>query len=129
MIENMALRLESDKPLETVVANIEKNAVENQFRVLCVHDVQQTLAEKGFERGPLKIIEVCNAGFAHRALEQDIAVAMFMPCRFTVHTDGDKTIVALSRPSMIVEMMPQLDLGELSTTVEATLIEVMEASI
>ena len=129
MIENMALRLESDKPLETVVANIEKNAVENQFRVLCVHDVQQTLAEKGFERGPLKIIEVCNAGFAHRALEQDIAVAMFMPCRFTVHTDGDKTIVALLRPSMIVEMMPQLDLGELSTTVEATLIEVMEASI
>ena len=129
MIEKLAFRLESRKPFDTVVQNLENQAAENQFRVLCIHDVQATLAEKGFERGPLKIIEVCNAKFAHEALQKDISVAMFMPCRFTIHEEGDKTVVTLSRPAMIAEMMPHIGLSELATSVEATLTKVMKASI
>ena len=125
----MGYSLTSDKPFETVVENIEKNTAENQFRVLAVYDVQATLAEKGFERGTLKIIEVCNAGFAHKALQQDIAVAMFMPCRFTVYSIGDKTIVTLAKPTMISQMLPDAGLDELAQSVEGTLKTVMEQSV
>lgn len=125
----LGYRIETDKSFDTVVENIERLTPENQFRVLAVHDVQETLAEKGFERGPYKIIEICNAGFAHKALGQDVAVGMFMPCRYTVHTENDKTIVTLARPSMISEMLPDAGLTELAATVETTLKKIMEEAI
>ena len=129
MSRNIACTLESDKPFEVVSAAIEENSVANQFRVLAVHDVQSTLAEKGFERGPLKIIEVCNGGFAHRALQKEPEVALFLPCKFAVYTDNEKTIVKLSRPSMIAELMPEASLEDLAGEVEKILMKVMEASV
>lgn len=129
MFEDLAYRLKSNKPFDVVVGNIEREAANKQFRVLCVHDVQATLAEKGLERGPLKIIEVCNAAFAHEALIKESAVALFMPCRFAVHSEGGETIVTLARPEMISRMMPQAGLDELASSVEATLKKVMEDSV
>jgi len=129
MSQDFAFRLESNKPFDTVVENIEKQTAEHKFRVLAVHDVQETLAEKGFERKPLKIIEVCNAGFAHQALQKEIEVALFMPCRFAVYTESDKTIVSLNRPSVIAQMLPDAGLEELAGGVEETLKQVMKASV
>jgi uncharacterized protein (DUF302 family) len=129
MIEKLAYRMESSKPFAEVAELIEKQTAEHQFRVLAVHDVQETLAEKGFERGPLKIIEVCNAGFAHQATQKDINVALFMPCKFTVHTEGDKTIVTLARPTLFAEILPGSGLDALAAEVEETLKKVMAAAI
>ena len=129
MHEKLAFKLESDKPFDEVVANLEKQTAKHKFRVLAVHDVQKTLAEKGLQRGPLKIVEVCNGVFAHEATQKDIAVAMFMPCRFTVHTDKNKTIVTLARPTMIAEMLPDAGLDELAARVENTLKDVMKAAV
>lgn len=129
MTNTLAYQLRSDKSFDEVSANLERLSPENQFRVLAVHDVQATLAEKGFERGPLKIIEICNAGFAHEATKKDINVALFMPCKFTVHTDGDQTVVTLARPTMIAEMLPDAGLNELAETVEETLKKIMTESV
>jgi uncharacterized protein (DUF302 family) len=124
-----AYTLESSKPFDQVAAAIEENTAKHQFRVLAVHDVQATLAEKGLQRGPLKIIEVCNAKFAHQALRKEAEVALFMPCRFAVYQEGDKTIVKLGRPGMIAEVMPDAGLEELTTDVEVTLKQVMQESV
>jgi len=121
--------LKSDKPFDTVAAAIEKASADHQFRVLAVHDVQATLAEKGLERGPLKIIEVCNAKFAHQALKKDPTVALFMPCRFAVYTKDGRTIVKLARPTMIAQMMPDIKLDELAADVEETLKKVMAEAV
>jgi uncharacterized protein (DUF302 family) len=129
MIEKLAYRLESTKPFDHVAAALAQQSVEHKFRVLATHDVQETLADKGFERGPLKIIEVCNAGFAHQATQKNINVALFMPCRFTVHTDGDKTVVTLARPTLFAEILPDSGLDGLAAEVEETLKKVMAASV
>ena len=124
--ETLAYTLTSNRPFDQVVANLEKTVPEYQFRVLHVHDVQATLAEKGLQRGALKIIEVCNAKFAHQALQKDMNVALFMPCRFTVYPEGGKTVVSLGRPTLISQMMPEAGLDTLAQEVEAILIQVME---
>ncbi len=129
MSSEVAFTLTSRKPFAEVVANLEKHAPEHQFRVLHVHDVQGTLAEKGFRRDALKIIEVCNSSFAFNALQKAIDVALFMPCKFAVHTEGDKTVVSLGLPSMINELMPQAGLKDLADEVEKTLKKVMEESV
>ncbi len=128
-MQELGYTLVSKKSFDEVSDNLEKNSAENQFRVLAVHDVQETLEEKGFERDALKIIEICNAGFAYEALEKNIDVAMFMPCRFTVYRKNDETVVTLARPKMISEMLPDSGLDNLATDVEERLIKIMKLSI
>ena len=129
MPDQLAFTLHSNKPFAQVVASLEENVAAHKFRVLHIHDVQATLAEKGFTRDPLKIIEVCNAGFANAALQKDLHVALFMPCKFTVYTDGTGTVVNLARPSLISQMMPNAGLEQLAADVESTLITVMKESV
>jgi uncharacterized protein (DUF302 family) len=129
MKEGFSYTLESKKPFDEVVANLERNVPRHQFRVLAVHDVKATLAEKGINRAPLKIIEICNARFASEALSKQAEVALFMPCKYAVFGEPDKTVVKLARPSMISEMMPESGLVELAGSVEATMIEIMKESV
>lgn len=129
MEEKLLYRLETDLDFDTVADNLERIAPENQFRVLAVHDVQATLAEKGFERGPLKIIEICNAGFAFEALNKTHNVALFMPCKFTVYAENDKTVVNLGRPTLISEMMPGAGLDELASDVETRMKKIMHEAV
>jgi len=129
MLDTLVCRMESDKPFDTLVDDLQEQVVARGFRVLAVHDVQETLAEKGFERGPLKIVEVCNAKFAHEATKAEIGAAAFMPCRYTVHTSGDRTVLTLARPTMLSELMPGAGLRELATEVEEILREAMLAAL
>ena len=129
MNDGFAFTLESKKSFSEVVANIEASVPRHQFRVLAVHDVQATLAEKGITRPPLKIIEICNSKFANEALTKEPEVALFMPCKYAVYGEDGKTVVKLGRPSMISMMMPQAGLEELAGSVEKTMIEIMKESI
>lgn len=121
-------RMETQKALETVVSDIEKQANTRQFRVLYVHDVQKTLAEKGLNREPLKIVELCNGAFAHEALQREVTAATFMPCRIVVHSEGGKTVMTLGRPTIISEMLPEAGLEDMAGEVEGILKDIMAAS-
>jgi uncharacterized protein (DUF302 family) len=127
--QQLGLTVTSSAPFADVVTALEEKVGKHAFRVLVVHDVQKTLSEKGLARGPLKIIEVCNAVFAHEALQKDIDVAMFMPCRYTVYTEGLRTCVTLARPTMIARMMPGIGLESLANEVEATLKRIMDEAV
>lgn len=126
---DIAYTIETDTPFDRVAEALESIPPNHSFRVLAVHNVQETLAEKGLERGPLKIIEVCNAGFAHQALKKDHGVALFMPCRYSVYEKDGKTIVSLGRPTMIAQLMPGIGLEELAGEVEETLKTIMHEAV
>ena len=129
MNDSFAHTVMTDKKFADVVAAFERIVPEHQFRISHTHDVQATLAEKGFQRDPLKIIEVCNSGFAHNALQINMDVALFMPCRYTVYTEGFKTIVSLGKPTMISQMLPQAEFRALADDVESTLIAILNEAI
>ncbi len=119
----------TNKPFGAVLEKLEKLVPEYQFRVLANHDVRATLADKGIERQPLNIIEVCNASFADEALKKNELVSLFMPCRFTVYEKDGRTVVNLARPSMIAEMMPGAGLEEMAGEVEKRLKKIMDAAL
>lgn len=58
VIEQMAHIVTTDKAFDQVVAAIEARTPEKGFRVLGMHDVQAQLRDKGFEKEPLKIVEL-----------------------------------------------------------------------
>jgi uncharacterized protein (DUF302 family) len=60
-MEYFEYTVETQKSFDDAVAAVEERSKDKGFGVLHIHDVKATLAAKGFERTPLKIIEICNA--------------------------------------------------------------------
>jgi uncharacterized protein (DUF302 family) len=116
----------SARSFDAVVDDIGKLAGEKSFRVLHIHDVQATLAEKGFAREPLKIIEICNSKFAHEALKKDIGVSLFMPCKINVYLENGRTMIKAMRPAAIAEFYPGAGLEQLAAEVDKVIIEIVD---
>jgi uncharacterized protein (DUF302 family) len=125
-MDKLAYRAISEKSFDEISDLLEKTSMEKGFRVLATHNVKETLADKGFEIDSLKIYEVCNAGFAYEALQKDINVSLFMPCKIVIRPDGDKTVLTLMRPTMISEMLPGSGVEELAADIEKKLIGIID---
>ena len=115
----------SSKSFDDTVKAIEQKSVEKGFRVLHTHDVAATLAEKGFPREPLKIIEVCNARYASEVLKKDVKVALMLPCPISVYTQGGKTFISAMLPSRIADFFPGTGMEPIANEVENVILAII----
>ncbi|MEK7150323.1 MAG: DUF302 domain-containing protein [Patescibacteria group bacterium] len=104
--------LTTNKIFDEAVQDIQDEIVKAGMRVLHIHNVQKDLAEKGFQRNPLKIIEFCNAKYANDFLNADIKIGLCMPCKINVYVKDEKTFISGMRPIILSQFFPQADLGE-----------------
>lgn len=116
----------SKRPFEEAVTAIERKSAEKGFRVLHTHDVAATLAEKGFPREPLKIVEICNAKYASQVLNQDVRVSLMLPCPISIYAQGGKTYISTLLPSSIAEFFPHAGIEKLASEVERIVLEIIE---
>lgn len=116
----------TNKSFDEAVTAIEKKAVEHGFRVLHTHDVAATLAEKGFPREPLKIVEVCNAKYASQVLDKDVKISLMLPCPISVYVAGGKTHISTLLPTSITQFFPHAGIGDLASTVESIVLKIIE---
>jgi len=110
------------KTFDAAVQSVQDEIAKAGMRVLYVHDVQKTLAEKGFERKPFKIVEFCNAKLANEFLNKDIKIGLCLPCKINVYVKdepasakdsaGKQTFISGMRPIILPQFFPQADLGE-----------------
>jgi uncharacterized protein (DUF302 family) len=56
--------------------------------------VKATLESKGFSRPPMKIIEICNAGYVDRVLAKDVKAALMLPCPIVVYMENGKMVIS-----------------------------------
>ncbi len=99
------------KTFDEAVLSVQDEIAKAGLRVLYVHDVQKTLAEKGFAREPFKIIEFCSAKFANEFLDKDIKIGLCLPCKINVYTKDEQTFISGMRPIILPQFFPQADLG------------------
>lgn len=66
--------------------------VENEWKVIHVHDLHETMRKNGKEVLPVKVVEICKPDYAYRLLSDDSLriYSNMMPCRVSVYmkTDG-----------------------------------------
>jgi len=116
----------TEKRFEEAVLAIESKSAENGFRVLHTHDVAATLAEKGFPREPLKIIEICNARYASEVLNKDIKISLMLPCPISVYLQGGKTVISTLLPSSIATFFPRAGIDGVAAEVESIVLRIIE---
>ncbi|MBI2631236.1 DUF302 domain-containing protein [Candidatus Nomurabacteria bacterium] len=102
----------TEKTFDEAVQGAQDEIAKAGMRVLYVHDVRQTLSEKGFQREPFKIIEFCNAKFANEFLNKDIKLGLCLPCKINVYTKDGQTFISGMRPIILPLFFPRADLGE-----------------
>ena len=118
--------ISTNKSFDDAVAAVEKKTAEKGFRVLYTHDVAATLAEKGFAREPLKIIEVCNAKYASQVLDKDVKLALMLPCPISVYVQDGKTHISTLLPTSIVEFFPKAGIEKIAAEVEKAVLGIIE---
>jgi uncharacterized protein (DUF302 family) len=116
----------TEKSFDKAVSAIEKKATESGFRVLHTHDVAATLAEKGFPREPLKIIEICNAKYASQVLDKDVKISLMLPCPISVYQEGGKTHISTLLPTSIAGFFPHAGIEGLAAEVESIVLNIVE---
>ncbi|MFZ2150187.1 MAG: DUF302 domain-containing protein [Minisyncoccia bacterium] len=100
------------KTFNNAVESVQEEVAKAGMRVLYVHNVQEALGEKGFDREPFKIIEFCSAKFASEFLNIDIKIGLCLPCKINVYTKDGQTFISGMRPIILPKFFPEADLGE-----------------
>ncbi len=118
----------SHKSFDQVERAVRDAAAAQGLRVLHVHDVQQTFAEKGVAHEPYKIIEICNVKYANQALTADPLIGLMMPCKINVFAEHGATKIALLLPSLLAEFFPQAKLDGMARELETLLRGIVDAA-
>lgn len=94
--------------------------------MLHVHDVKATLAAKGFEIEPMKIVEVCNAGFANQVLARDKKISLMLPCPISVFVEQGKTFISALNPSVMADYYPHANIENITAEVERIILAIVD---
>ncbi len=120
---------ESSLEFDQLLAKLQEKVAENNFRVLHVHNVKQTLAEKGFSIDNYSIVEVCNAKFANSVINFNKEYGTMMPCKIVVYSDNGKNYLVLPLPTELAKRFGMEGADEIAGEVERVLINVVEQTI
>jgi len=120
----------SSKSLSEIDQALREAAQRHKFGVLNVLDIRQTLSNKGFELGrECRIYDVCNPQAASTALTHDISASVVLPCRISVFSDGDKTILATVRPTDLMRATGLSGVDDLATEIEREIRAMLDEAV
>jgi uncharacterized protein (DUF302 family) len=118
----------TDKDFDQAVEAVVQATKDVGFRVQFVHDVAATLAEKGFNRERVTIVEMCNAKFASQVLAADVKIGLMLPCPIMVYAEKGEVFITTMRPTLIGSFFPDADVSAVAAEVEAILIGVVNTA-
>lgn len=120
--------VESKKSFEQASTDLETAVKNHKFGVLHVHDIGATLRSKGLEfTNECKVFEVCNPGQAAKVLSTDMRLNMALPCRISVYTEKNKTMIGLIKPMQMLSALSQdPKLVQVAKEVEAETIKMVD---
>ncbi len=127
-MEEIDYTVTSRWPFEEAVAAVQEGARRQGFGVLHVHDVQATLAAKGFARGPLKIIEVCHPRHAFEVLARDPKISLMLPCPISVYEEDGAVFVSALRPKLMGTFYPGAGIEAQAEAVDAAVRAIVDAA-
>ena len=116
----------SSKGFDEAVEAVKQWTADAGFRVLFVHDVAATLAEKGFQRERVSIVEMCNAKYASQVLAADVKIGLMLPCPIMVYAEKGEVFITTMRPSLIQEFFPSAGIADVARQVEEVLMAIID---
>jgi uncharacterized protein (DUF302 family) len=113
--------VETGKTFEQAAVDLEAAVKRNEFGVLHIHDLGNTLRSKGIDFAEqCKVFEVCNPRQAGKVLSTDMKLNMALPCRISVYTEKGTTKIGMIKPvPMLAALSQDATLVKVAQEVEA----------
>jgi uncharacterized protein (DUF302 family) len=116
---------------DEAVTSVEAALGRHGFTVSAMHDIQATLAAKGFAIKPIRIYEVSGQGApegSSHTLEAhaEARLARLMPCRINIFVEDETVVVTALRPTLLCRVFPEEDLDEIAAAIERVLVAVVD---
>lgn len=122
----MLFELASNKPLDQIDRDLREAAQRHKFGVIAVHNLKETMANKGVTyEGECLIYEICNPFQAKRVLERNAAVSTALPCRISVYRAGEGYKLATLLPSAVLQIFGTPELEPVAREVEQDILAMM----
>lgn len=100
--------VETEKSPQQAAEDLGAAVKRNDFGVLHIYDLKQTLKSKGFELPhECRIFEICNPKQATEVLTEDMSMNMALPCRISVYEEGGKTKIGMVKPTALLASLSQ----------------------
>ena len=119
--------VDTDKTFEQASIDLESSVKSLGFGVLHVHDLGETLRNKGIDfKENCRVFEVCNPIQAAKVLSMDMRLNMALPCRISVFTEEGSTKIGLIKPAqMLAALSENPALLEVANEVEEKTIQMV----
>lgn len=113
-----------EKAIEQVTTELKKEG----FGVLTEIDVKETLKKKiDVDFKKYKILGACNPHFAHKALQKEDKIGVFLPCNVIVEKHENGSIeVSVVDPKAAMSSVENEDLESLALEVRQKLMKVIQ---
>ncbi len=123
----MLVKISTDKTVSEAAAALQTAVQANQFGVMQVHNLKETMEKKGVEFArECLIFEVCQPQQAKKVLDQDMSVSTALPCRISIYEEGGKTTLATLKPTTLLAMFNVPQLEAVAQEVEDTIVKIMK---
>lgn len=122
-----SLATTTELPFSAAVERVRAELATEGFGVLCEIDVKGTLKAKlDVDVDPYVILGACNPPLAHRALEAEPELGVFLPCNVIVYERGGETHVSAVDAARMLSLVGNEALEPIATEVRDRLARVVE---
>lgn len=107
-MEQMFYETKSAYGFEETISKLSEIIVTSGWKVIYIHDLQETMKKNGKDVTPVKVVELCNPNYAFRILSDDSLriYSNMLPCRFSVHEKADgKTYVSRMNSALMANQI------------------------
>jgi uncharacterized protein (DUF302 family) len=120
----------TDKTVSEAAAALRTAVEANQFGVMQILNLQESMMRKGVEFDhECLIFEVCQPDQAKKVLDQNLSISTVLPCRISIYEQDGRTTLATLKPTTLLAMFNTPQLNGVAQEVEATLVRIiMEAA-
>jgi len=109
-------------PLDRVKEKVAEALKAEGFGILTEIDISAKFKEKlGVDFNKYIILGACNPSYAHRALLAEEDIGLLLPCNVIVYEKNNKTVLAIIKPGVAMQMVDNENLGALAKEVEVRL--------
>ena len=108
-------RVKSKRSFDEACDKVREIVPLNGFSILSEIRTSDILRSKGFEYPNLRTFDICNAGYANRALSFDTRVETIIPCHLIVKEAENHTEVSVQLPREMFESLHREKSGDMES--------------
>ena len=117
-----------DMDFESAVELVKEQLQSQDFGILTTIDMKQKFEEKlGIDFRKYMIIGACDATNACKAIMAEENIGLLLPCNVVVYESKGGAVVGVIRPTVVMQMIENLDLHRIAKDIERRLKNVIDS--